>query len=334
MQSTCVNSDELTKVVYLPEMKDEDYLRKLLEETKETLNGLPAKIADALTRTSSSGQPMAERKGLPRWQMLLGAFVSILVILGSFWAVLRFAIHTELADPASAANQNISVLHDSVNSLRDKDVGLLRNDMDHVKTDLGRLLDWQTKLILGPQASKGASGMRLAPEELKEMAKRARERSIPTDVGAIQVAAKPLEHSNDVASWQALLELVNLRSFVNSSLEQPAYNIIQTMHVGDHIDFESGVGKWILFEGDGKTLVLDTQKGEKDPAIIDKTANERAKIYQYFIFRNTHIVYRGNPIVLINVFFDNCTFEIRDNNNGRMLADQLLKSTYPTLTVS
>jgi hypothetical protein len=94
----------------------------------------------------------------------------------------------------------------------------------------------------------------------------------------------------------------------------------------------SGPGRWILYEGGGATLNLDSRDGDIGGSYItDKTAGVRARIYQYFIFRNTHIVYRGDPIVLVHVLFENCTFDIKDDQNGRQFADSILKLQYPTL---
>jgi hypothetical protein len=75
---------------------------------------------------------------------------------------------------------------------------------------------------------------------------------------------------------------------------------------------------------------LDPNVGE---GLVDSTSgkDEPARIYLNFIFRNTHIVYRGKfPIELINVFFDNCTFELPNTDRGRLLADKVLKETHLT----
>jgi hypothetical protein len=326
MLASCVNPDD-TEVVYLSEMT-EDQLKRLIEK-------LPQKISEGLSEglkgvTIGSSLPTPSR-GLGWW---LGIIVSSLVILGSFATVLRYVIHHEMTDPANATNVSLGSLRDTLNNLRDKDVHGLQKDIDHLNTDLGRIQDWQTKMVFTVPASKG-SGL-LSPADVKEYATRARERNIPVDVAAIQSVAKPLEQSKDTDSWGATVELVSLRSFANSTLPQPSYNIIQTMRPGASIFplLYSGPGKWILFEGDGMSLVLDARKddppGSGDNVIADAGAGGGpARIYPYFIFRNTHIIYHGAPIVLINVLFDHCTFDISDNPNGRLFAMRILESTYP-----
>jgi|ERR1022692_4024819 hypothetical protein len=319
MLDILVNPNELTEVVYLREVKDEDFLRRMLED-------LPGKIAEGLRGNAAAPQVSESSKPhyrLAWWQTVLGIVVSIFVILGGLWAGLHFVISAELRTAFEQPNKDLA-------SLRDKDVGGLRSDIGHVQENVTRLLDWQARMAFTPQPGKSGA-TRIPPEELKEVAKYARERKIATDVASIELAAQPLEQSKDKASWEALLELANLRSFANSSLAQANYNIIQVMHANEPPPgplMRSGPNRWIVYEGEGTSLLLDKQGKEPGKYIIDN--GEPAGLYENFIFRNTRIVYHGNPIVLVNVFFDNCTFEINDNANGRSFAGQILRSMYPS----
>jgi len=46
------------------------------------------------------------------------------------------------------------------------------------------------------------------------------------------------------------------------------------------------------------------------------------------IFRNSHIIYKGGPIVLQEVYFINCTFEIERHPVGQSLANAILSSAH------
>jgi hypothetical protein len=44
------------------------------------------------------------------------------------------------------------------------------------------------------------------------------------------------------------------------------------------------------------------------------------------VFRNVHVVYRGGIVVMSNVYFVGCTFEMQRNNNSLLFADSVLGS--------
>lgn len=206
MQPTCVNPDELTEVVYSdsPEMKD-DELRKLLGD-------LPTQIADALNpsrQTESAAQLVNEPRGtgIGRWVAIVGGVLGILVVV---FGGIRYIIRSEITTGFEKPNQDFGTLRDSVNSLRDKEVGGLHKDMDHIQEDLGRVQDWQARVTFSAPGKPGGRSLNIKSDEIKGLAVRARERKIPADIAAIQAVATPLEHNHDQASWEALIELVNL----------------------------------------------------------------------------------------------------------------------------
>lgn len=333
MPSTCINSEEPSVVVYFPEMTDEEFLKKQAANLERLMEALPSQIASGLSKIDPNGSSAGTK--LSWLQTPLGIAVSCIAILTFVGTLFHFAFQSEFKN---AFDGPFGGLRDSVNSLRDRDVNGLRGDVGHVQTDVARLLDWQAKTAFAPQPAKSSGTSSFTPNEIKEVARRARERGLPADVTRIQDVAAPLQQNHDTESWQALIELVNLRSFVNSTITQPRLNIVATMHPNEPRDrtFYGGEGKWILFEGSGTTLILDAKPNEM-PSISDVTdtpSGQPARIYKNFIFRNTHIVYRGDLVVLIDVFFENCTFDIKDGDNGRMLADKILKSTYATFRSS
>jgi len=53
--------------------------------------------------------------------------------------------------------------------------------------------------------------------------------------------------------------------------------------------------------------------------------------WKRIVFRNTHIVYRGGPVEMQDVYFLNCTFEVRRDAPGQQFARTLL-ATNPAIT--
>lgn len=75
--------------------------------------------------------------------------------------------------------------------------------------------------------------------------------------------------------------------------------------------------------------------GKNDDAdVLEDSPGHTAKTLAYIIFRNTHVIYRGGAITLINVFFDNCTFEIQQDSNGFLLAKEVFAKPFVDLKLT
>jgi hypothetical protein len=51
------------------------------------------------------------------------------------------------------------------------------------------------------------------------------------------------------------------------------------------------------------------------------------------IYKNVHVVYHGSPLIMENVYFIDCTFDVSSGQNGSLLADTLLSSTPVTVKI-
>jgi hypothetical protein len=130
MLPSCVNPEEIPEVVYSPGVKDEGYLRKLLEETKEVFGSLARDLASALTTTTSTNE-LLKPSATPWWQTLGGIVGTLILILVALWGIVRYVIHAELADQGSPTNVSLGQIRDSVNALHDRDLGGLQKDLAH-----------------------------------------------------------------------------------------------------------------------------------------------------------------------------------------------------------
>jgi hypothetical protein len=79
-------------------------------------------------------------------------------------------------------------------------------------------------------------------------------------------------------------------------------------------------------------VILDAKLGELG-AIFDRP-DHPAEAFRYTIFKNCHIKYRGGTITLVSVFFDNCTFDITNNERGKELAKRVLASSFAVFSAT
>jgi hypothetical protein len=148
---------------------------------------------------------------------------------------------------------------------------------------------------------------------------------------------------SDPAAWDTALQFVNYRSFLNASAPQgkfvtnfvslkTQYNIISpggqpkpTISTFGLVPIDKAAaldvigktrntgpnGVQYLFL-DGGAIVLDGSQ------------------FKHIVLRNVHVVYRGGPAILEDVYFLNCTFEIVQENNGQLFASTVLASSPAT----
>jgi hypothetical protein len=51
---------------------------------------------------------------------------------------------------------------------------------------------------------------------------------------------------------------------------------------------------------------------------------------KHVIFQNSHIIYRGGPVILEDVYFVNCTFEVVQQSAGQSFAKAILDTSEST----
>jgi hypothetical protein len=85
----------------------------------------------------------------------------------------------------------------------------------------------------------------------------------------------------------------------------PREQAAQVMKIGKDLDAEQALGVAFLF-GYGGGMILDGMQ------------------LRNVVFQEVHIVYSGGPLKMTNVFFLNCTFEMKPDTNTLKLASAAL----------
>jgi hypothetical protein len=140
------------------------------------------------------------------------------------------------------------------------------------------------------------------------------------------------------AAWNALMASLSYKSFLKASSVHP------TTYEKPEITTKYNVGTQVggrRVEGVSVVGIVPAEKAAR-LNLIGVNENVKSRYGNEFIFvdegdvvldgwqmknvvfRNAHIVYKGGPTVMENVFFLNCTFEIVPQAGGRALASTLL----------
>jgi hypothetical protein len=310
MQATCVNPDELTKVVvYLPEVKDEDFLRRMIGD-------LPDKIAEGIAKGLLVGPRPIQESSTPQHKFgwWVGVVLSVFGVIGGLWAGLHYVISSELRAAFEQPNKDFA-------SLRDKEVGGIQKDLGYLRRDVDALRTWQTSAIFtspGKTSTRGAN----RPDVLKGAADWAIDHKIVVDPAAIQYASMQLPNNASADSWQAMMSLINLRSYVNSTFAEAKLNIVQTIRdaPGDIHIMPRLSNQWVELDVHRINLGGDIS----EPNISFDRNNQPLTLLENFIIKGAKVTYRGRKITLVNVFFENCTFDITNEANGQELAKNIL----------
>jgi hypothetical protein len=145
-----------------------------------------------------------------------------------------------------------------------------------LRRDIDRIL---AKQVFAQRKGDGAASPTIA--EIKEAAEGARASRILVEPAAIERVAEPLFMDLDESKWSAAVALLNLRSFVNSTMGEANQNVVQTITPADHGKWFTGEpGKWV--EILGLDLLLDAKEND-----LSKTPVYPAVMYDQAISR-TH----------------------------------------------
>lgn len=288
-------------VVYSHEMNDSD-VKKLLNEIGHTI----IEVIKNRQELAAPAVPVPDRRphGLGQW---LRTIVSVFIIVGGLWAGLNYVV-------SSAINSALMKPALDLNTLTEQGKGLRR--------DVDRLLDRMAKATL--QSPPGLP-TKDAARQIKDAAEWAVRRKIEIDPDTLQRVSAPLLKTPSENNWEATIALVNLRSFVNTTLEYAKQHVAATVvPVTAHTHFpQQKPGEWIEFVH--ARFKLDGRPGEEGLLSYD---NGRPVVFvTNLIVRDSIVEYRGGQITLVNVFFENCEFQITNNDNGRRMAQALLNPT-------
>jgi hypothetical protein len=309
---------------------NEHEAKKFAKEIGTALSDSLRPVLQGLSPQSVQAQENAQTHSswlsrLTWWQTLLGVIIAIGTIVGGVsvasYEIVKHVVSDELTHAFEQPNRDFA-------SLRDRDVGGIRRDLDNMTGNVNRLQDWQTKVIFSGR-TEGAS--RFTPEDIKTAAKQAVDRRISIPIDQVERASTSLLQGEITpAKWDAVTELANLRSFVNSTLSEANRNIVNTIRAEDLKNHPGPrpvpfvPGKWTLMLGPG-SMVIGASPIE-DAFFRERPGAEPMTLYGNVIFRNMHIRYDGGILTLINVFFDNCTFEIQQNPKGRAFMASVIHS--------
>lgn len=201
-----------------------------------------------------------------------------------------------------------------------------------------------------------------ALDSVASIAKQAREKQIETDSTAVgEVGAKVIRigdaNSEDVASaaWQATTELLNYRSFLNTSAipdisgavgvtqspvpftlsftgravppypgySSPAIPVnIQIQYVGPITSVESSA---LLEPINLKPGERQSQQGPKYYVVEGKGFEFSLDGYRMrnVVFRNARVAYDGGPAVIQNLYLVNCEFKFKPTTDWKRLSEVL-----------
>ncbi|HXA68096.1 MAG TPA: hypothetical protein VNV82_23240 [Bryobacteraceae bacterium] len=167
---------------------------------------------------------------------------------------------------------------------------------------------------------------------------------VAQQVGTQFVKASP----SDLGAWSVARDLVEYRSLLNLSYV-PQYHwarLSRTPKPKEAADFTNAYvtgetvpctkGAWQVHQVGEGILIFSTSGGDKCTAYLRFVGGEVTLDGSYYIntiFENMRITYQGGSLILENVTFVNCTFDIPQPNPETMrLASAVLESTQVTLT--
>jgi hypothetical protein len=135
----------------------------------------------------------------------------VVTLLGGLNFIVKSAITSAMVEPGKAEIK-------------------LQTQLNGIQKDVDRLKDRDARATF--QSPPTASG-NAAAIQIKDAADWAIQRKIEIAPIAIQKVSSPLFSNDDIVKWEAATSLVNLRSFVNSTLEEAKQHIGATYSEND-----------------------------------------------------------------------------------------------------
>jgi hypothetical protein len=301
------------------------------------LSALIGKLTGRVTALEKKPNPAAKKWGVDLW-IGLGILVATIVGLPIILAA--------LIEPHLKADLKADVKNEVADQLKDplKQIGEIAGDVREIKGKL-EVLDPLIQKFTGERlsdAGKLDSKQLLARlPELKTLATIAKKESITVKPEVVETVGTKLVKAGNMDAWNTALDFVNYKSFLNFSLSiqvrtvvgdgtlttvynwntpngmaRAKFSIAGAVPQGNAAHFRS-IGKpdpnessalgndWIIVDGGG--LVIDGMDMRK------------------VIFRNVYILYDGAPLQMQDVYFINCTFQIKQQSNGERLALAVLR---------
>lgn len=231
-----------------------------------------------------------------------------------------------------------------------KQLGEIAGDVKEIKGKL-EILDPLIREITIKRMSEveNLDSKELIPRlpELKHLATVARTERIAVSAEAVKKVGKKLVAVGTSEAWDAALDFLNYKSFLNASLPGiPSLTSAHIMGVGTHYEFVTPS------KGAGPVLSASIAEVPKDQAarldFIGVDKNPAPVGNQYLILSGgetlldgmqmkniavigVHVYYQGGPLIMQNVYFVNCTFSIDLKPTGQEFARAFL-ATEPAIS--
>lgn len=317
-----------------------------LDMGQKDLTGKVAKLAGRVTALENKTASASDSPQGRRAQYLVVAITAVVIPLVGVAIMLGAWIEPHLRADAKSDMKN-----EVTDQLRDplKQIGDIAGDVREIKGKLEIL----APLIQKYTAQRLNEARTLTPKdlvahlsELRNLATIARKEKITVKPGAVEEVGKKLVKAGNVEAWNAAVEFLNYKSFLNSVLSVPVNTVIgtgalqtqyiETAPVGQtpaHFAVTGAVPReqaaQFLHIGnrdpnESNSLGNDWIIAENGNTIIDNMQMRKV------IFRNVHVVYNGGPLRMKEVYFLNCTFEVRQQLNGNALAVAVLNPSPAT----
>jgi hypothetical protein len=319
---------------------------KLREEDRTWLKKeIAAQIKPALDDLVDSLKPHGAKRianWLREWGLVATAITTPLTLLGLLVAVSIFA--------ASGLTKNAEFRTHTEDRLGaiEKDVAAIKSKLD----ELTPLIHEAT--IKGMEQAENLNAKQLIAKlpDLKRLAKTAKSENVQIKPETVEEVGTKLIEIGSADAWSTALDFLNYKSFLNASLSMSFTNVpgpvtlftayevtappglppakfsvygavpkeqaAQFTKIGGQgqgdLNQSSTLGNGIIFVDDGGVVLDDMQ-------------------LKNVVFRNVFISYQGGPISMQNVYFINCTFDVKQQSNGRALVTAALKPS-PAISFS
>jgi len=232
--------------------------------------------------------PPPKTQGLVTYKALAAILVGIGGIVG--WYV-ESHVPKEIDSALSSTKEKISKIEGIVETLQS---AILR------KATVGSPEDVKTKLVLAGNYLNEAKSKEIIIDP-----------NLIRDAGQQVVAYESNDPAVSAISWNTAIQFVEYRSFLNEKLyKHPG----TTLKANNHQMFGPAEQPPVCcFNVQGMAI-----ENTRQPLDWGR--------WNTVLFVNSTIIYEGNPMTLKDVYFENCTFQIRNTDNGKKLSSALLIS--------
>jgi hypothetical protein len=308
-----------------------------------------ARLSGRVTALENKPAPSPTPKG--GWVKYLFRAITVVIPLVGLAIMLGSWI-----EPHLRADSKSDMKNEVTDQLRDplKQIGDIAGDVREIKGKLDILAPLIEKLT----AQRLDEARTLSPKdliahlpELRNLATIARTEKITVKPEAVAEVGKKLVDARSADAWNTAVNFLNYKSFLNVLLSVRVNSVVgtgtlQTKYIetvptgqqGAHFSIAGVVpreqaAQFLTIGGpdpnSDNPLGNDWILASDGSLIIDNIQMKKV------IFRNVHVVYNGGPLRMQDVYFLDCTFEVRQRSNGEALAVAVLNpSPATTFTAS